>query len=192
LSVLDDFLPVYRFRERHERIVAAPAEKVWTALLAITAQDLPLSRLLMGIRDLPSRIAGRTKPSTSPTSRPVIDLFISGGFCKLRADAPHVLVAGAAIQPWRLAWGEVGDVHDLAGFRAFDQPGFVVAAVSFELERVGDGTRLSTETRVQPTDARAGRAFLPYWLVIRAGSGLIRREMLRAVARRSATESPDP
>jgi len=97
---------------------------------------------------------------------------------------PRVLVAGAAIQPWRLVGGEVADVRDLAGFGAFSRPGFVLAALSFELEPTDEGTRLSTETRVQPTDAPAGRAFFPYWLVIRAGSGLIRREMLRAVARR--------
>jgi hypothetical protein len=68
----------------------------------------------------------------------------------------------------------------------------------FELEALGDGTRLSTETRVQPTDT-AARAFRPYWWAIRAGSGLIRRDVLRAVRRRAerdttsaavATQSP--
>ena len=88
------------------------------------------------------------------------------------------------MQPWRVIQGETAEVVDLAGFRGFRQPGFVLAAVSFELEPIGRGTRLSTETRVQPTDTNAGRAFSLYWLVIRAGSGLIRREMLRAVARR--------
>jgi len=34
---------------------------------------------------------------------------------------------------------------------AFARPGFVRIATSFELEAIGDGTRLSTETRVQPT-----------------------------------------
>ena len=102
------------------------------------------------------------------SQKPVIDQFIAGGFRKLRDDPPHVLVAGAAIQPWRLVTGEVADVCDLAGFRAFNQPGFVLAVVSFELEETEKGIRLSTETRVQPTDARARWAFLPYWLVIRA------------------------
>lgn len=79
---------------------------------------------------------------------------------------------GAAIQLSRLVRGDVADVRDLA-------------ALSFELELSGDRTRLATETRVQPTDRQAARAFLPYWLVIRAGSGLIRRDLLRAVARRA-------
>jgi hypothetical protein len=188
LSALDEVLPVYRFRERHERSIAAPAERVWSALLSITPQDLPLSRLLMGIRSVPSLLSGR-RGGFGATSRPVVDLFIAGGFRKLRDDPPHLIVAGAAMQPWRLVPGEMADVHDLAGFLAFKQPGFVLAAVSFELEPIDGGTRLSTETRVQPTDALAGRAFLPYWLVIRAGSGLIRRDMLRAVARRAMIPS---
>lgn len=109
---------------------------------------------------------------------------MKGGFRELRVDPPHVLVAGAALQPWRLVRGEVADVRDIAGFCAFSEPGYVLAAISFELEPVDDRTLLSTETRVQPIDARAARAFTHYWLAIRVGSGLIRREMLRAVARR--------
>lgn len=183
MSALDEVLPAYRFRERHQRTIAATPDVVWAALLTMTPEELPLSRLLMGIRSLPAWLAGR-RDGFGASSRPVIDMFIAGGFRKLRDDPPHVIVAGAAMQPWRLVPGEVADVRDLAGFRAFKQPGFVLAAVSFELEPTDHGTRLSTETRVQPTDAGAGRAFLPYWLVIRAGSGLIRREMLRAVAKR--------
>ncbi len=184
MSALDEVLPVYRFRERHERIIAAPPERVWSALLSITPQDLPLSRLLMGVRGAPAWLAGQ-RGGFGASGRPIIDLFIAGGFRKLRDDPPRVLIAGAAMQPWRLVQGDVADVRDLAGFLAFKQPGFVRTAVSFELEPVENGTRLSTETRVRPTDAGAGHAFFPYWLVIRAGSGLIRREMLRAVARRS-------
>jgi hypothetical protein len=184
LSALDTVLPAYRFRERHHRTIAATPDVVWAALLTITPQDLPLSRVLMGIRGLPGWLAGR-RGGSGASSRPVIDMFIAGGFRKLREDPPHVIIAGAAMQPWRLVQGEMADVRDLDGFRAFNQPGFVLAAVSFELDPTERGTRLSTETRVQPTDAGAGRAFLPYWVMIRAGSALIRREMLRAVARRA-------
>jgi hypothetical protein len=44
-------------------------------------------------------------------------------------------------------------------------------------------TRLTTETRVAATDRRTRLLFGVYWTAIRPGSGLIRREMLGAVAR---------
>ena len=44
-------------------------------------------------------------------------------------------------------------------------------------------TRLVTETRVQCLDAASSRRFGLYWVVVRPFSGLIRRAMLRAVAR---------
>lgn len=180
---LDEFMPVYRHRERHYRTVGAAPTAVWDAILALTIRELPLSRFLMGVRSIP-RLVVRGPAGRSASERPVVDTFRSAGFRELRVDPPRVLIAGTAIQPWRLVGGQVADVRDAAGFRAFHEPGFVLAAISFELEPVDGGTRLSTETRVQPTDSTAARAFMPYWLAIRAGSGLIRREMLRAVARR--------
>jgi hypothetical protein len=41
LSALDDVLPSYRFRERHDRTIAASPDVIWNALLAITR---PVSR----------------------------------------------------------------------------------------------------------------------------------------------------
>jgi hypothetical protein len=117
--------------------------------------------------------------------RGFVEAFLERGFRELRLDPPRTLVAGAATQSWRLRGGETADVVDLDGFRAFARRGFILIATSFELEELGDGTRLSSETRVQPTDAAAARAFRPYWWAIRGGSGLIRRDVLHAVRRRA-------
>ena len=184
VAPLDEFMPVYRHRERHQRIVAAPAQAAWDALMALTMRELPLSRFLMGVRSIP-RIAARGRARKRGPEPPVIEAFRQGGFRELRVDPPHLLIAGTAIQPWLLVTGQVADVRDADGFRAFNEHGFVLAAISFELEDKDHGTVLATETRVQPTDPSAARAFLPYWLAIRAGSGLIRKEMLRAVAKRA-------
>ena len=187
MAALDEVLPVYRHRERQQRTIAASPAEVWKALLALKADELPLSRVLIGLRSIPRVFLGQpVRASDGARTRPVIDEFIRGGFRELRVDPEHLLIVGAAIQPWRLVRGEVADVRDLSGFQAFDQPGFVLAAVSFELEPGAVGiTRMATETRVKPTDSSAARAFRPYWLVIRAGSGLIRRDLLRGVARRA-------
>ena len=157
--------------------------------MAVTADELPLSRFLMGIRSIPRRMQGKAGVLEAARMKPVVQTFREGGFREVCAAPPRLFVAGAAIQPWRLVQGEVADVKDAAGFKAFDRPGFVLTAISFELEPVPTGTRLATETRIQPTDQGAARAFLPYWLAIRVGSGLIRRDLLRAVARRSELSS---
>jgi len=57
--------------------------------------------------------------------------------------------------------------------------------MEFRLQSTPLGTLLSTETRVLATDPRTRQVFAAYWLFIRAGSGAIRREVLRIVARRA-------
>ncbi len=185
MAALDQLMPVFRHRERHSRTIDAAPDAVWDAMLAVTASEVPLSRLLMGIRSLPPRVAGRRDSFNTAAARPVIQTFLTTGFRTLAEERPRLLIIGAAMQPWRLVGGQVADVVDAAGFRAFDRPGFVLAALSLELEPIAARTRLSTETRVRPTDRQAARAFLPYWLAIRLGSGLIRRDLLRAVAARA-------
>jgi hypothetical protein len=193
-AVLDDVLPVYRHRERHTTQIAATPEAVWSALHTVSAGDMRLTRVLMSIRALPGRLRGaRRPPGGLPADRGFIEAFMERGFRELLAVPPRTLVAGNAGQPWRLRGGEIEvDVVDLDGFRAFARAGFVLLATSFELEALGDGTRLSTETRVQPTDPAAARAFRPYWWAIRAGSGLIRRDMLQAVRRRAELDATPP
>ena len=183
---LDDILPVFRHRERHTTQIETSPEAVWNALHSVSSADLRLTSFLMKVRTLPARLArGRVPRQVAPANRTFIDSFMEGGFRELHVDAPFVLVVGSAGQPWRLRGGETADVIDLDGFRAFVRPGFVLMAMSFEMEPVGGGTRLSTETRVEPTDAAAARAFRPYWWAIRGGSGLTRRDLLRAVRRRA-------
>jgi hypothetical protein len=191
-AVLDDVLPAYRHRERHTTQIAATPEAVWHALHTVSAGELRLTRLLTGIRALPQRLSGRPPAGGLPADRGFIEAFLERGYRELRADPPSTLVAGNAGQPWRLRGGPTADVADLHGLRAFARPGFVLIATSFELEALGDGTRLSTETRVQPTDAAAARRFRPYWWAIRAGSGLIRRDVLHAVRRRAELDASSP
>ena len=125
---LDDVLPAPHFRERHARHVGAPPQAVWDALMKLRLGDLALSRALMAVRLLPIRLAGRS-------GRRVSGSFLEKGPLPVLAScAPRWVLAGAAIQPWRLT----------SGYR-------------------------------YPSGL--------YWAAIRAGSGLIRRDMLRAVAR---------
>ncbi len=188
---LDDILPVFRHRERHTTQIANSPEAVWGALHAVSIHDLQLTSFLMRVRTLPARLVdGRAPHQVTTANRRFIDSLMEGGFRELPVDAPFTVVVGSAGQPWHLRGGETADVVDLDGFRAFVRPGFVLMAMSFELDPLAGGTRLSTETRVQPTDAAAARAFRPYWWAIRGGSGLIRHDLLRAVRLRAEGARP--
>ncbi len=63
--------------------------------------------------------------------------------------------------------------------------GWVRVGMDFRLHELAAGTRLATETRVVATGPHARRVFRLYWFAIRAGSGITRREMLTAIARRA-------
>ena len=178
---LDELLPAPHFRERHERRIAAPPTAVWQAVQELRLGDLAVSRALMAIRLLPARIAGRSEASRMVSGR----LLEEGPVPVLATDPDRAVVAGGVLQPWKIAGGEDPPALDAAALRAFAEPGWVKTGFDLVIEPDGTGTRLTTETRVTATDPRTRARFGLYWLFIRAGSGLIRRDMLRAVARRA-------
>jgi hypothetical protein len=58
--------------------------------------------------------------------------------------------------------------------------------MNFTVRTEAGGSRVTTETRIVGTDAEATRRFRRYWLLIRPGSGAIRRSWLKAIRRRLA------
>jgi len=165
VAALDELLPRWDFRERHAVRVAASPERVFAAVRAVTAAEMPVARALM-----------RARGMRAAAQRPVLAEAMRA-FTVL-ADVPgRELVIGAVGRPWQLRGGQRPD----ADFRAFDEPGYAKMAMDFRF----DGTRLTTETRVLLTDAAARRRFRAYWLLIRPFSGLIRRAWLRAIKRRA-------
>jgi hypothetical protein len=107
---------------------------------------------------------------------------IAAGFTLLAEDPPRELVLGVDGAFWRLR----GDLRrvDAPSFRGPQPPGTARVAWNFHVaKRQGGMCELSTETRVRCADAASRRRFRLYWLVVRPGSGLIRRMMLRSVRR---------
>jgi len=90
--------------------------------------------------------------------RSILEQFHEAGFRVSISDAPWLLVAAAAGQPWRLRGGLTFSPSSVDEFANFDVPGCARIALSFEGE-TGRHTTLSTETRVSATDAAAARAF---------------------------------
>lgn len=183
-SRLDVLLPQYDFAERHSLVIGRTSGAVYDAFKALTLREMPISRLLFAVRSLPARLAGQ-RGLPSQLNAPLLDQFLDLGFVLL-ADVPgEELVAGEVSGMWRRGRPMVTPIAR-EEFVAFAEPGFVKAALTFRFVDRGDGTTLAqTETRVAATDAAAKRGFRSYWLLIRGFSGLIRREWLRAVARRA-------
>jgi hypothetical protein len=179
-QLIDEFLPDWDFREGHSRRIDAPTSQVRAALLALTPRDLPLGGVMLALRLAPVAIATRRWPRD--LDRSWIELLIEFGFVEL-ADRDEEIAFGAVGKFWRLR-KELVPLADSEAFARFKEPGFAKGAMNFRITEDGGATLLTTETRVQATDDRARRSFRPYWIPVRAIGGLMRREILRAVARR--------
>ncbi len=170
--VLDDLMPRYEFCERHHRSVDATVEATWTALTTLTLADLTITRPLVVLRHL-GQSAGAHKA-----------LLTDGPVGLLYREDRKVAIAGAIARPWQLQPSKKS-VADLPSFLQFADPGWTKYLTEFRVEPGLSRNRctLSTETRGLSTDERARRRFRLYWTLIRLPSGLIRRDILRSVAR---------
>ena len=151
----------------HSRIVGAPPTLVWDELYRVTMSALPLGRALEGVNPWPEHLSRRDAHSG------------------LLSERPGVVISAGLSQAWRLLGGVTPPQLGAAALRAWSQPGWIKVGMEFRLQSTPLGTLLSTETRVLATDPRTRRAFTAYWLFIRAGSGAIRREVLRIVGHRA-------
>ena len=174
MALLDEVMPSYDRRESHGRATAAPPDAVWEAIHGLTGDDLRLMRALMALRTLGRR--------SGDNNRTVLEGFERMGFRKV-AESPGEELVLAGIGRFWTPSGGLRRVESGEQFRDFDEPGYAKVAFNFRLA----GGRLSTETRIAGTDAHARRRFGLYWLLVRPGSGLIRREWLAALDRRALT-----
>ena len=180
-TLLDEVLPQYDFRSRHDQHVLAPAGEVAVAVERYDfARDAsPFVRLLFRLRGL--RI-----PSGS-----ISEVLTGSGFTLLAERPGEELVVGTTGRFWALR--ERANMEaplDLEHFRAFDRHGWARAVMSIRVEPRADGSAtLLTETRVQCLGGRARRRFAGYWAFINVFSGWIRRDLLRGIARIAEREA---
>jgi hypothetical protein len=178
-SLLDTIIPSYDKCSRHSiQVHANPAEVYEVARRADLGRPL-LVRILMGIRAFPATLSG---------------LFGHGRVTVERMSQKSIgplsftLIAETPGQEFVLGimgrfWTPTGGVVPSSGgqFKQPPPPGLAQGVWNFRVMPSGAGTVLSTETRVRCSDPATRRQFGRYWLVIRLGSGLIRRSMLRQI-----------
>ena len=195
-TLLDDLMPTYDVVERHRTLVRAEPEVVYAAIREADLAGGPLARVLMTVRLIPSAVIGllrsprlamrevreRSERQRNGGGKVRLSDFERSGFRVVAERAPEELVVGLLGKFWTPRGGLHPDVS-AGDFRTGPPNGLALAGWNFTVTRRDDGfSELATETRVWcAPDVRAN--FRAYWLAVRPGSGLIRREMLRAIRR---------
>jgi hypothetical protein len=160
-SKLDEIMPRWQFVERHEIRIAAPPERIYSAIRNVTASEIRFFQILTSVRCM-GRCREKESILHAPPAKPILDVAVGSGFRLLADDAPRELVIGSRVAP-----------------RTF-------AVMNFRVN--GDGL-VTTETRVFSQTDAARRRFAIYWRFIRPGSGIIRRSWLEAIKRRAEAKS---
>lgn len=180
MDLLDEIMPTWHFGNHHQIVVEAPADRVVEAL-----ESMRLDRDSSWLVRAFFRARGLRVPD-GPTPRAALT---ASGFSVLDERPGREIVFGIAGKFW--APREMANlirVPDARTFKEFARPGEAKGAMNLRVEPLDDGrTMLGTETRVWCTDRRARLLFRIYWTLIRIPSGLIRADMLRAIARRATS-----
>ncbi|HEY0005420.1 MAG TPA: hypothetical protein VGB17_11475 [Pyrinomonadaceae bacterium] len=171
--LIDQFLPRYDVHERHRTKVHASLEEVYAVVREL---DLSRARLTQALMRLRGMGAGRS----SPAELNLDHLLKKMCFILLGERPQEELLLGLAGRFWKPS-GELRRL-DAEEFRNFNEPGYAKAAWNFSLSEQADGSvLLETETRVSCLDETSRRRFRLYWMIVGPFSGLLRRDMLRAL-----------
>jgi hypothetical protein len=185
MTLLDDWMPAFDAASRHTIDVHASAARTYDVARTIDLASPPLVKVLMGARVLPAlaaRAFSPRRPGASSTGRN-IDGPARIPFTLLAESPGSEFVMGLAGRFWTPAGGIVP--CEAEAFKTLPPPGLAQAVWSFRVEPRAHGCEVTTETRVLCADADTRAHFLRYWRVVRFGSGMIRRSILREIRRQA-------
>lgn len=188
-SLIDRYLPRFDVREIHRIRVRAAPLATWSALHRADLARSPLVGALLVLRALPAALASGQAALERLRHESVrhvtLDTLMGEGFRILEERPPEELVIGLEGKFWRPT-GDLCTPSSDAFAHAPPPPGAARAVWNFRIVPTSPAEcELVTETRVLCADAAARRRFLPYWWLIRPGSGLVRRAMLKAIRDRA-------
>lgn len=184
MTLLDDWMPTFDAASHHAIDVHAGAARTYTIARALDMSTPPLVRVLMGLRAIPALAARAVSRRQRAPSRNTDHMAVGGVPFTLLDEAPgSEFVMGLAGRFWTPSGGIVP--ADAEAFRRPPPEGLAHAAWNFRVEPRTHGCAVMTETRVRCADARTRAQFLRYWRVVRFGSGIIRRGILREVRKQA-------
>ncbi len=172
------FLPIFSFYERHEsRPIPARAEDIIATVAALDMRQDRVIGALMSLRELPGRVLHMlgvtgSRPAPAPLNFSTFTLL---------ERTEREISLGLAGRFWRPDV-VIRHVGTAAEFKALDDPRAAKQVLRFQVIEQGSSLRtLRTETFIYCGNTRTKMLFTPYWLVIRLGSGWIRRRMLKGI-----------
>jgi len=185
--LIDDYMPRYDVVERHAIRVRATPAQTYAAIRTTDFGGGMMIRALFFLRLLPGALWHGRSGIRALMQRRVSSITIAsmerGGFHLLAEHAPDELAIGIEGRFWTLSGDRCTPSAELFRTRP-PAPGTARGLWDFRVRAIDDEQcELSTETRVLCADSAVRRRFLPYWAVVRPGSGLIRHAMLRAIRR---------
>lgn len=179
-TLLDQLIPAYDAASRHRTWVAADPARVYEVARHADFSRPRLVRFLMGLRATPARVAaavrGGRAPGAAAGGRPAVGPV---AFVVLAEVPGEEFVLGIMGRFWTASGGPVE--ASPARLKRPPPAGLAQGIWNFRVEPCGRGTALTTETRVRCGDPATRRRFLRYWRLIRPGSTLIRRSLLRHI-----------
>src|SRR5258707_13046344 len=97
-SLLEVFLPQFDARNHQEPIIHGPPARIYAAIRAVSADEMPLFQLLIGVRSLPARLIGG-RPRRRQSRRPLLQALLAANFALLADEPEREIVIGIIGQP---------------------------------------------------------------------------------------------
>lgn len=168
------FLRQFQFHEKHRTVIhTAHPENILPLIANFDVRQDAVIRRLMALRQLPQKLLRNQQTGS-------ISDFGLHSFTLLKNSASE-LCYGLKGQFWRTSFG-LENAPDAIAFQSPAAPGSAKLLLRYQVtELTPDQHELCTETFVYCPDKRTHLKMAAYWLAIRAGSGWIRRRMLKAV-----------
>ncbi|GBR52872.1 hypothetical protein [Gluconobacter sphaericus] len=160
----------FDFSERHSILIRARPESILNSVRRYRLGDDPLLRPALYLRGLPARLLHTPPP-------PPLELQDF----TLLSQTDRSLIYGLKGSFWRTNYGlrRFDTPMEFLGDRDASSATLVLSFMTMPAGR--ERTRLVTQTHILCPTSYVRRRFLPYWLIIRPVSGLLRRRMLSQI-----------
>lgn len=182
-TLIDYYVPVYQFQERHEVFVDAIPSVLLDAVTHPAVAIDPWTRTFINMREFPSRLMDKFGKSGALKNQTPFGI---DNFILLGREVDSEIAFGLLGKFWKPDYGLVV-VNSPKNFHEFNETGVAKLVLNFSASLMSDGrTKLTTETRIFCNDKVSQRYLTLHWWLIRPVSGLIRRRLLARICKFAA------